>query len=233
VLYAWGAGAAFAASLGYFVYTYAYTLARPVAVSGRDYGAAGAAAADTLLFAAFALHHSLFARTAVKRWLTRRVPAPLERATFVWVASLLLSVVCAAWQPVGGTLYRRAGAAALPHWAIVGLGFVLTAAAARRLRPLELAGVEQALHRVRGRHEEQLVHAWPYSLVRHPIYLGWVLVVFGVPHMTGSRLLLAALSTVYLVAAIPLEERQLERGFGEGYREYRRQIRWRMVPGVY
>ncbi len=230
-VYAWGAGAAFVASLAFFAYAYAIPFAEAVVVGGAA-TRAGAAAFDTVLFAAFTLHHSVFARTRAKRWLTRHVPAALERATFVWVASLLLVLVCAAWRPVGGSLYRHTGVAAWAHWAIVGLGIALTAAGARRLRPLELAGIEQARHRPADR-PEGLVLAWPYSLVRHPIYLGWVLVVFGVPHMTADRFLVATLSTAYLVAAVPLEERQLERTFGEAYRRYRTQVRWRIVPGVY
>ena len=230
--YAWGAGAAFVVSLAFFVYTYAVTFAETPDGDGPA-TLAGAVLFDLLLFASFALHHSLFARTGVKRWLTRHVPPALERATFVWVASVLLLLVCVAWRPVGGSLYRHEGAVAWGHRGIVALGVLLTAAGARRLRPLELAGIEQARHHPRPRLDEPLVRTWPYSLVRHPIYLGWVLVVFGVPHMTGSRLLLATLSAAYLVAAVPLEERQLERTFGDAYRRYREQVRWRIVPGVY
>jgi len=230
-VYAWGAGVAFLASLGFLAYTYAVPFGEAVA-AGSAATRAGAAAFDSVLFGAFALHHSVFARPRAKRWLTRRVAPALERATYVWVASVLLVFVCAAWHPVGGSLYRNGGAAAWVHWAIVALGVVVTAAGARRLRPLELAGIEQARRRPPER-AEQLVLAWPYSLVRHPIYLGWVLVVFGVPHMTADRFLLAALSAAYLVVAVPLEERQLERIFGEAYRRYRNQVRWRIVPGVY
>lgn len=230
IVYAWGAGAAFAASLAYFVYTFGVTFARPGVSAGPP--AAAAVAFNTFLFAVFGLHHSIFARTAAKRWLTRYVPPALERATFVWVASLLLILVCAAWRPVGGSLYRHHGPVAWVHWAIVSLGVLLTAAGTRRLRALELAGIEQVRPRRLG-HEETLVLAWPYSLVRHPIYLGWVLVVFGVPNMTGDRFLLAVLSTTYLVVAVPLEERLLERTFGDRYAQYRRQVPWRILPGVY
>lgn len=229
-VYAWGAGAAFFTSLAFFVYTYAVAWAPPLGQAGAG-PRAGAVVYNTLLFGLFALHHSVFARTGAKRWLTRHVRPAFERATFVWVASVLLALVCAAWRPVGGSLYHHGGAVRWAHFAIVALGVVLTAAGARRLRPLELAGIEQARHRP-GRREE-LVLAWPYNLVRHPIYLGWVLFVFGVPHMTMDRFLLAVLSTTYLVAAVPLEERQLERVFGDAYRYYRARVRWRIVPGVY
>jgi protein-S-isoprenylcysteine O-methyltransferase Ste14 len=148
-----------------------------------------------------------------------------DKALLLCVVSMLGLLV---WR------YWLARQGAIRPWASIAVwGLVLTAAGARRLRPLELAGIEQARHQPRHPRDEHLVLAWPYSLVRHPIYLGWVLVVFGVPHMTASRLLLAILSTAYLVAAVPLEERQLERVFGEGYRHYRQRVRWRILPGVY
>jgi protein-S-isoprenylcysteine O-methyltransferase Ste14 len=69
--------------------------------------------------------------------------------------------------------------------------------------------------------------------VRHPIYLGWFLMVFGVPVMTGTRLVFALSSCAYLVVAVPLEERTLQQTTGGKYDEYKRQVRWRILPGVY
>ena len=51
--------------------------------------------------------------------------------------------------------------------------------------------------------------------------------------MTMTRLTFAVVSTAYLGMAIPLEERGLIRVFGDDYRRYQRQVRWRMLPGVY
>lgn len=73
----------------------------------------------------------------------------------------------------------------------------------------------------------------PYRWVRHPIYLGWVLMVFGAPAMTTGRLLFAGVSTLYLIVAIPFEERSLTAEFGPSYTAYKRQVRSRLVPGVW
>jgi protein-S-isoprenylcysteine O-methyltransferase Ste14 len=72
-----------------------------------------------------------------------------------------------------------------------------------------------------------------YAWVRHPIYFGWVLAVFGTPHMTGDRLAFAIVSTMYLMVAVPLEERSLRRSFGDAYVRYTRDVRWRMIPFIY
>jgi protein-S-isoprenylcysteine O-methyltransferase Ste14 len=69
--------------------------------------------------------------------------------------------------------------------------------------------------------------------MRHPLYFGWMLAVFGTPHMTGDRLAFAVMTTVYLIAAVPLEERSLRRSFGEDYARYARAVRWRMIPFIY
>ena len=56
-----------------------------------------------------------------------------------------------------------------------------------------------------------------YAWVRHPIYFAWIIVVWMPPTMTGTRLLFAAVSTLYLALAVPFEERDLVRTFGASY----------------
>jgi len=69
--------------------------------------------------------------------------------------------------------------------------------------------------------------------VRHPLYFGWALLVFGAPHMTADRFTFAIVSTFYLALAIPFEERDLDDTFGSEYARYREHVRWRMLPGLY
>jgi hypothetical protein len=106
-------GVAFASSIGYCAWTYFVTwrVPRSGRFSPRDLGL------DVLLFAIFAAHHSVTARPGVKAWIAGAVGDGSVRTVFVWVASALLIVVCAAWQPVRGLLYRLHGifAAAVPR----------------------------------------------------------------------------------------------------------------------
>jgi protein-S-isoprenylcysteine O-methyltransferase Ste14 len=72
-----------------------------------------------------------------------------------------------------------------------------------------------------------------YAIVRHPIYFAWLLMVWPVSIMTGTRLVFAGVSTLYLCAAIPFEERDLGRTFGSAYDAYAARVRARLVPFIY
>jgi len=181
----------------------------------------------SILFTAFAAHHSVFAREPVQRWLTGFVPQPLLRSAYVWIASALLLVVCAAWQPIGGEVYHAQGWRAVLHAVIQLAGLLVIAGAVRTIDALELAGIRA--HSTRP----SLQIIGPYRWVRHPLYLGWLLATFGAAHMTGDRLIFAGISTFYLVIAVPFEERSLVASFGDEYTQYQRQVRWRMLPYVY
>lgn len=189
---------------------------------------------NILLFTLFAAHHSLMARSGAKAWITRVVSPALERTVYVAVASLLLIGMCLLWVRVHGLVYRLGGATAWLGYAVQASGVVMTLAGARVLDVLELAGIRQARPgRCHDPAPAPIRVVWPFTLVRHPIYLGWALIVFGTPTMTVDRLVWAVVSTAYLVIAIPWEERSLSAAAGPAYSAYQKQVRWRLVPGVY
>jgi methanethiol S-methyltransferase len=223
--FAWSGALLFVASLNYFLYAY-----------GRRFGDVVATgdvwtpvAINVLLFSAFALHHSILARTPLRAWVNARLGAASERAAYVWIASVLFAATCAFWRPVPGVLWRADGAAQLAMYAFQIAGLWLTAWAAARIDVFELAGIRQAEGTTR---DAVFREEGPYGWVRHPIYTGWLLIVFGTPLMTGTRLSFAVISTIYLLVAMPLEERTLARS-APAYRAYLDKVRWRIVPGLY
>jgi hypothetical protein len=217
----WLGGGAFVGALAWVSWWYVVVLARPAPPFAWS-----AIVFDAALFGVFALHHSLFARDRVKAAVARVVGARLERAVYVWVASALLVAVCVLWRRTGGDLYHSTGLSGSAHDLAQIAGLLLIALAVRVIDPLDLAGI-------RGGADAKLQIVGPYRLVRHPIYLGWMLAVFGASHMTVSRLAFAAISSLYLVVAVPWEERALTREFPREYPAYRRQVRWRIVPYIY
>ena len=79
-----------------------------------------------------------------------------------------------------------------------------------------------------------LVRDGLYKLVRHPIYLGTILVNFGIVSVFSSvyGVLLMAVATGFLFFRIRNEERMLIERFGEEYKEYQRMTK-RIVPYIY
>jgi protein-S-isoprenylcysteine O-methyltransferase Ste14 len=223
---AWGGTLLFFASLSYFLYAYVITFNETSSGSG----AGGAAATNVLLFTAFALHHSIFARERVRARAARVVPPELERSVYVWIASLLFLAVCALWQPVPGVAWAVTGPL---RWALV----VLQAAAiwlilrsATMLDVLELSGVRQLEP---APHPVVFKTSGPYGWIRHPIYTGWILFVFCAPVMTMTRLVFAIVSSAYLLIAIPFEERSLAATSAAAYQRYSHRVRWKLIPGLY
>jgi protein-S-isoprenylcysteine O-methyltransferase Ste14 len=228
---AWIGGALFVASLGYFLYSYLVRFG--TTPSGGS--AARAAGIDVLLFTGFALHHSLFARMRLKTLVTRLAGPALERSVFTWTASLLFLAVCAWWQPVPGLVYRLDGPVRWLGYAVQAAGVLFTYFGSRALDVLDLAGIRHVQRARRGVSPGRppLVTSGVFAIVRHPLYFGWALLVFGAPTMTATRLVFAVVSTLYLALAIPLEERSLAASFGAEYAEYGARVRWRMLPGLY
>ena len=229
--FAWLATGLFAASLGYFLYAYLLTFG---VIHRVESSAWRPALINFALFTIFALHHSLFARAGIKRAITNLVPPPVERALYSFVASVLFLLVCAFWQPMSGVLYALSGPWRWLGYGAQVAGLVLTVASSRALDVLDLSGLRQVLNARAGgaTAPHALETGGVYGMVRHPLYLGWALFVFGAPDMTLTRFSFAAISTAYLAVAIPFEESGLVRTFGSDYEAYRTRRTVAHVPGA-
>lgn len=211
-----------------FLYSYALTFTEaPAAPATRH------AVTNTLLFSAFALHHSLFARLGIRRLVARMVPPGAERSVYVTAASLLFILLCLGWRLLPGTVWHLEGAATIPVHAVQMAGLVVLVRSLRVLDARQLAGLTTTSI-TPGRSDGMTFSlAGPYGRVRHPIYSAWLLLTFAIPHMTVTRLQFALLAALYIVIAIPLEERTLRRSAPDAYRAYQQRVRWKLVPGVY
>jgi len=201
---------------------------------GRGLPVSTAVWIDLGLLGLFAVQHSLMARPEFKRVWTRLVPAPIERATYVLFTSLVLVALFVYWEPIplvvwsiGDPLLRSVVQVA--YFAAWGLLLWATC----MIDHFDLFGVRQALLHFRGRSHAKSLFSTPflYRFVRHPIYVAWTLIFWLTPTMTAGHALFAAVSTAYILLAIPLEERDLVREFGDTYRTYRATTP-ALVPGL-
>lgn len=228
--------AAYAIFLATFVYAAAFTgnvfvpktidVGLPPSASGEPLGVS--VLVDVLLLALFAVQHSVMARPGFKRWWTRLVPKPAERATFVLLASLALVLLFAQWRPLGAVVWNVSShpAGLVLSTAVFALGWVLVLASTFQIDHFELFGLKQVWWRLTGRREPAVQFRTPlfYRHVRHPIYLGFILAFWSTPVMTAGHLLFAVMTTGYILVGIWFEERDLVAQFGQRYRDYREQV---------
>lgn len=196
-----------------------------------DSGIAGplieSALINTMLLALFAVQHSVMARQGFKRWWTRFVPASIERSTFVLFSSLVLLLLYWQWQPMPAPIWTvRDPYMATAIETVSLFGWAMLFASTFMLSHFELFGLSQVFARLLGRDLPAPKFHTPmlYRVVRHPLYLSFLLAFWATPAMTAGHLLFALASTGYILIAIQLEERDLIGLFGDQYRHYRERV---------
>lgn len=179
------------------------------------------------LLVIFAVQHSVMARPAFKKWWTQFVPQAMERSTYTLFSSLALIALFYFWQPLGGAVWDLTGTPFYGLAALVGLaGWMLVLFATFLINHFDLFGLRQSWLYFRGREYSPLQFGTPvlYRHMRHPLYLGWFMAFWGAPVMTVAHLFFALVTTIYIVAAVQLEERDLAAHHGTPYVEYRKRV---------
>ena len=207
-------------------------LANAGIVRGIDEGAATpwmvGLGIDLGLVALFGASHSVMARPAFKRWWTRFVPAPLERSTYVLVASAILALTAWQWRPLPTLLWDVVHPVLRTvlwtlGWAGVGIVVISTFL----IDHLEFLGLRQVWLAARGRAYEPTPFRERgfYRYMRHPLMVGFLIWFWVAPTMSLGRLVFVAGMTAYIAVGVFLEERDLARDLGETYRDYQRRVR--------
>lgn len=210
----------------------------PKHVDSGDSGEVGALLpallVNLLLIALFGVQHSVMARPAFKRRLTKIISPAVERSTFVLAGSVALIVLFWQWRPMTAELWRvdQPGAAMM----LLGLqatGWAMVLVSTFLINHFELFGLKQVYDHLRQRPASPHRFVTPvlYRIVRHPIMLGFLLAFWATPVMTAGKLLFAAGMTTYILIGVHFEERDLARTFGAEYEGYRDRVPG-LVPGA-
>lgn len=182
----------------------------------------------------FGLQHSVMARMGFKAWLKQHLPESAERSVYVLLASAVLMFLFWQWRPMPLVLWAGTSVAAQAvGWGVFALGFAVVLLSTFLIDHFDLFGLRQVWRQFTGQAAAAHRFTTPlfYRLVRHPLYLGFILALWGGPVMTVGHLVFAASLTAYILIAIRLEERDLVRQLGHRYESYRQQVPM-LVPGL-
>jgi methanethiol S-methyltransferase len=143
---------------------------------------------DILLLSLFAVQHSVMAGTTFKRWWTQFVPAAIERS------------IRASCQPRSDTAFLAVAAHTRDHladnkpraMALVALSFVgwfIVLLSTFLINHFELFGLRQVINHLAARTAGAPRFKTPflYKIVRHPIYLGFIVAFWATPAMTAGQ----------------------------------------------
>ncbi len=194
---------------------------------GEPAGLGDAVLINSALVLAYGLIHSVMARPRFKRWLTKFVPASLERSTYLYVTTVTTVALVLFWIPVPITLWHfqepwqvmAIGAGFLTMWGVM-------VAATFHFGHFEFFGLGEIVERLQRTPPAgtQFTARYLYALVRHPISLGWLMTPWLVPQFTVGHLIFAVNVAIYIFIATYFEERDLIAEFGSTYRRYREQV---------
>jgi len=201
--------------------------------AGRQTSLLYAIAVNCGLLTLFAVQHSVMARPWFKRAWTKFVPEPIERSTYVLFSSIAMILLFWKWEPIGGVIWsiEQPGA----RYLVLGfyaLGWAILLLATFLINHFDLFGLRQVWLYLLGKPYTQLQFNTPllYKYVRHPLYVGWLMIFWSAPVMTSAHLLFAVATTAYILLAIQWEEHDLIQMHPE-YAEYRRRVPM-LIPGT-
>jgi len=145
---------------------------------------------------------------------------------YTFASAFALALMCVLWQPVDATPLILDGPLNLLLRAVSLLALLSFVWAFISIEGFDAFGTGDVLARLRHRSRPPvpLAVSGPYRWVRHPFYFLVVVMLWASPVISGDRLLLNALFTIWIVLGARWEERDLIVQYGDAYRRYQAEV---------
>lgn len=175
------------------------------------------------LISLFAVQHSIMARPAFKKWLTRAIPKAAERSTFMLATAIVTFNLCLFWQPMTDVIWQAENITTYNILLAIGLsGWAIVFYATFLINHFDLFGLRQVWLYFNDKEYTHLPFKLNsfYKYMRHPIMSGVFVGIWFTPVMTMGHLLLAIGMSFYIFIGVYHEEKDLIKIFGDRYLKY-------------
>jgi protein-S-isoprenylcysteine O-methyltransferase Ste14 len=169
--------------------------------------------------------------------LKERFGSPVQKEQKTWDKVLLMLffiefLVWFAIMPLDARRFRWSPE--FPLWTRITGGLLLVLAmfmVFEALRENTFAAPVVKMQKERG---QKVISTGMYAVVRHPMYAGAVLLFISTPLLLGSVYgLLIGLLLIVTIAARSLGEEAMLKQELDGYRDYTKKVKWRIIPFVF
>ncbi len=183
---------------------------------------------NALVLSLFVIQHSIMARPAVKKWVTKFISPAIERSNFVLLTSLILLFIFWQWRPVTTVVWKAENpAVAMILNGVFFFGWLVVFLSTFMINHFEHFGLKQIFDNLKNKQPQPHVLQvnFFYKIVRHPIMSGFIIAFWATPLMTVGHLIFSIATTIYIIVAVKiLEEKDLRNYIGKEYEEYQKKV---------
>ena len=181
-----------------------------------------------IVLSLFVIQHSIMARPAFKKWITKFISPAIERSTFVLLTSLILLLIFWQWHPVTTIVWKAENEVVVTILTcIFFFGWLVVFLSTFMINHFELFGLKQIYDNLKNKQPQphSLQVNFFYKIVRHPIMSGFIIAFWATPLMTVGHLIFAIGTTVYIILSVKfLEEKDLRNYIGKEYEDYQNKV---------
>lgn len=180
------------------------------------------------LIAIFGIQHTVMARQSFKSWWKQIVPPSLERGFYIVISGLLCFLIIWQWKSIEGYVWQISpeSVAYKILYGIYFFGILFLVSSSFILNHFELFGLQQTYLELKKKAPAKAIfkEILYYKIIRHPIYLGFLMIIWSAPNMSMTHLSLSVLFTIYILIGSAYEEKDLAKEFGSTYSDYQKRV---------